>query len=187
MTLAELHKELSFVDASRANRLKYANMVLNDMSLFPKLIEIVFMVEDKVSSRAAWVLEYVCIDYIYAIVPHLDKFTANLSKVRADSAVRPIAKICEHLIKTYYSKNEIALKHMVKPQHKDRIIEVCFDWLISHQKVAPKAYAMETLFLLGKEYTWVHPELAQVLEQNFPTQSAGFKARAKRILKKVRA
>ena len=187
MTLEELHKELSFVDASRANRLKYANMVLDDMSLFPKLLEITFMVDDKVSSRAAWVFEYVCMDYVYAIVPHLDMFTINISKVHSDSAVRPIAKVCEKLIKTYYSKNEIVLKQMIKPLHKERIIEACFDWLISDQKVAPKAYAMETLFLLGKEFPWIRPELVQILEQNFHTQSAGYQARAKHILKRIKA
>ena len=47
MTLEEFYKDLSYVNASRENRLKYANIVLNDMSLFPRLIEILFMVNDK--------------------------------------------------------------------------------------------------------------------------------------------
>ena len=65
MGLEEFYKELSYVNASRKNRSKYAKMVLNDLSLFPKLIEVLFMVDDKVSCRAAWVFEFVCAEYIY--------------------------------------------------------------------------------------------------------------------------
>ena len=77
MTLEEFYKELSFVDASKKSRLKYADMVLKDMNLFPKLLEIMFMVDDKVSCKAAWVFEYVCNDYIYGLIPHLDLFTSK--------------------------------------------------------------------------------------------------------------
>ncbi len=185
MTLEEFYEELSDVNASRENRLKYANMVLKDMCLFPKLMDIMFRVDDKVSSRAAWVFEFVCAEYIYAIIPYLDTFTSNLKKVHLDSSVRPISKVCGFIASTYYSKEPNTLKKALKPKHIERIIEVCFDWMINDEKIAPKVYAMETLFLFGKDYDWIHPELAQILEQDFPTQSAGYKVRAKRILKKI--
>ena len=185
MTLEEFYEELSYVNASRENRLKYANIVLKDMSLFPKLIDIMFRVDDKVSSRAAWVFEFVCAEYIYAIIPYLDTFTSNLKKVHLDSAVRPMSKVCGFIASTYYSKEPNTLKKALKPQHIERIIEASFDWMISDGKIAPKAYAMDSLFLFGKDYNWIHPELALILEQDFPTQSAGYKVRAKRILKKI--
>ena len=185
MTLEEFYEELSHVNASRENRLKYAKMVLKDMSLFPKLIDIMFRVDDKVSSRAAWVFEFVCAEYIYAIIPYLDTFTNNLKKVHFDSAVRPISKVCGFIANTYYSKEPNTLKKVLKPQHIEQIIEACFDWMINDEKVAAKAYAMDTLFLFGKDHDWIHPELTQILEQDFPTQSAGFKVRAKRVLKKI--
>lgn len=186
MSLEEFYKELSYVNASRENRMKYANMVLNDMSLFPKLIDILFMVNDKVSCRAAWVFEFVCAKYIYAIVPHLDTFTINLKKVHLDSAVRPVSKVCEFIATTYYSKQHNTIQKVLNLKHQELIIEACFDWMISDQKIAPKAYAMETLFLFGQDNDWVHPELALILEQDFQMQSPGFKARAKRTLKKIK-
>lgn len=186
MSLDEFYKELSNITALRENRLKYANMVLNDMTLFPKLIDILFMVDDKVSCRAAWVFEFVCVEYIYAITPHLDRFTKNLKKIHFDSAVRPIAKVCGLIAKAYYSKKPNALQKALTPIHKELIIEACFDWLISEQKVAPKAYAMESLFLFGKETDWVHRELVLILEQDFHSQSAGYKARAKHTLEKIK-
>lgn len=186
MTFEEFYKELSYVNASRENRLKYATLVLNDMSLFRKLIDIMFRVDDKISCRAAWVFEFVCDEYIYAVIPYLDTFSSNLKKVHFDSAVRPISKVCGFIAKEYYSKQPNTLKKALKPQHKDQIIEACFDWMINDEKIAVKVYAMETLFLFGKDYAWIHPELANILEQDFQIQSSGFKARAKRILKKIK-
>ena len=186
MNLEELYKELSNITALRENRLKYANMVLDDMSLFPKLMDILFMVDDKVSCKAAWVLEFVCAEYLYAIVPYLNTFTSNLKKIRFDSAVRPIAKVCGFIANDYYSKKPNVLQKTLTPIHRELIVEACFDWLISDHKVAPKVYSMETLYLFGKDSYWIHKELALILEQDFSTQSAGFKARAKRTLKKIR-
>ncbi len=185
MTLEEFYEELSHVSATRKNRLQCAEMVLKDMSLFPKLIDIMFRVDDPTSSRAAWVFEFVCEEYIYAIIPYLDIFTSNLKKVHLDSSVRPMSKVCTFIANTYFSEQPNTLKKMLKPHHKERIIEASFDWLIKDEKVAPKAYAMETLYLFGKEYSWIHPELALVLKQEFALQSPGYKARAKNILNKI--
>ncbi|MDD7884903.1 adenylosuccinate lyase [Flavivirga sp. 57AJ16] len=186
MSFEEFYKELSYINASRENRLKYAHMVLNDMSLFPKLMDILFMVDDKVSSRAAWVFEFVCEKYIYAVVPYLDTFTKNIHKIHLDSSVRPVSKVCEYITKAYYSKNPNTIKNTLNPVHKERIIEACFDWMISDQKVAPKVYAMESLFLYGTDNDWIYSELTQILEQDFQKQSAAFKARAKRTLLKIK-
>ncbi len=186
MTLEDFYKELSYLNAAREHRMKYARMVLDDLSLLPKLLDILFMVDDKVSSRAAWVLEFVCAEYIYAIVPYLEIFTKNLNTIHLDSSVRPVSKICEFITQEYYSKQPNTIKKTLHPQYQKRIIEACFDWMISDQKVAPKVYAMESLFLYGLDYNWIHPELTQILEQDFATQSAGFKARAKRTLQKMK-
>ena len=58
--------------------------------------------------------------------------------------------------------------------------------MINDEKVAPKAYSMISLYLLGTEFDWVHPELITILERDFHTQSAAFKARARHILKKIK-
>ena len=58
--------------------------------------------------------------------------------------------------------------------------------MISDEKIAPKAYSMNSLYLLGIEYDWIHPELAMILERDFQMQSSGFKARARHILKKIK-
>jgi hypothetical protein len=186
LTTNQLYNELSYVNHSREKRTYYANLVIENPDLVPKLLDILFKVDDKISPRAAWVFEFMCSDNIETIIPFLNQFTENIHKVHLDSAVRPVAKVCELLAKAYTSKNDNKIKTALNAIHRERIIETCFDYMINDEKIAPKAYSMNTLFLLGKEYDWVHPELLLILERDFQMQSSGFKARARHILKKIK-
>lgn len=186
MTKIELYKELNHVNHSREKRLYYAQMLIDQPELISPLLDILFEVDNKISCRAAWVFEFMCSEKLGAIMPHLDVFTNSISKVHLDSAVRPVAKVCEYLVEAYYTKHDISFKTYLTEIHKEKIIEACFDWLINDEKIAPKAYAMNTLYLLGTDYDWIHPELAVILERDFQMQSSGFKARARHILKKIK-
>lgn len=186
MTTAQLYNELNYVNHSREKRLYYANLVISQPELIPELLNILFQVDDKISCRAAWVFEFMCGENLEAIIPYLDTFTENIHKVHLDPAVRPVAKVCEYLITAYYSKSENAIQSALSSTHKERIVEACFDWMINDEKIAPKAYAMNTLFLLGHEIDWIHPELKLILERDYQMQSSGFKARARHILKKIK-
>jgi len=186
MTYKNLLNELSYVNHSRKNRAKYAQMVLKNPDLVPLLLQILFEVDSKISCRAAWVLEFVCKTNISVILPYIDTFTAQLSKVHLDSAVRPVAKICEYLITYYVDKKVIPLKPQLKPVHLERIIAANFDYLIGNHKVAPKAYAMQSLFWLGFQFAWIHPELQLILEREYTNGSAAYKARARKILKQLK-
>lgn len=187
MTTAQLYTELNYVDHSREKRLQFAQLILNNPNLTASLLDIIFMVDDELSCRAAWVLEFACGENLNIIIPFLDTFTSNINRVHLDPAVRPVAKICEYLAKANYSKQENAVKLALRPIHKEHIIAVCFDYMINDEKIAPKAYSMNTLFLFGRDYDWIHPELALILERDFQMQSSGFKARARHILKKIKA
>jgi hypothetical protein len=162
-------------------------MIIDDLKLLPKVLDITFKINDKISPRAAWLLEFIARDNLELLIPHLDRITGEMHKVQLDSGVRPMAKICECLIEANYSKNDNVIKRELNSTHKEKIIESCFDWLIKDEKIAPKAYAMNSLYLLGTEYDWIHPELLLILEQDFHKQSSGFKARAKHIVKKIKA
>jgi len=185
LTTTQLYKELSYVNHSRENRKTYAHMVISNSSLYPKLLDILFMVDDKISCRAAWVFEFASGENIESIIPYLNTFTANIGRVHLDSAVRPVAKGCEYLVKAYYAKQDNAIKHKLTSKHQERIIEACFDWMINDEKIAPKAYAMSSLYLLGYNYKWIHPELKLILERDYQMQSSGFKARARQIIAKI--
>ncbi|TXE10077.1 adenylosuccinate lyase [Seonamhaeicola algicola] len=185
MTATELYNELNYVNHSREKRNYYANLMINNPNLIPKLLDILFKVDDKISPRAAWVFEFMCSKNIDFVVPHLSTFTQNIKYVHIDAAVRPVAKVCE-LIAMAYKNNHKKITNALTQTHKELIIETCFDYLINDEKVAPKAYSMTTLYIFGKEYDWIYPELITILERDFTLQSAAFKARAKQVLKKIK-
>ena len=187
MTTEQLYKELQYVNHSRANRLKYSLMVIDNPELIPKVLDILFAVNDKRSPRAAWLIEFVARDNLEILMPHLDRITSEMHKVHLDSAVRPIAKICECLVEAYYSRQDNAVKNTLTKVHQERIIECCFDWMINDEKIAPKAYSMNSLYLLGQDFDWIHQELVLIIEKDYHMQSSGFKARARHILKKLKA
>ncbi len=186
LTKEELYKELSYVNHSRENRKKYAMLVISNPDLIPKVLDILFQVNDKTSCRAAWLLEFVAREDLNSILPYLDRFTESMHTVHLDPAVRPVAKICEYLIEAYYHRDDNHTKKHLIPEHKEKIIELSFDYLITNQKVAAKAYSMSTLYLLGRDYDWIHPELVMILERDFNSGTAAFKARARHLLKKLK-
>ncbi len=184
--MINLYDELQYVTCYRENRLKFAHGVLNNKSLFPELLDICFLVRDETSIKACWILEFVCKEQLEWLLPHIDTFTSNISKIKYDSAIRPVANICELLCKAYFGRNPSPVKENLNHKHLQRITETCFDWLINDEKVAAKAYSMNALFLLGLKIDWIHPELKRILELGFGNHSAAYKARARHILRKLK-
>lgn len=185
MTTEELYQALNYVDASREKRARMSQLILNDPPLVSPLLIIAFTIDDPISSKACWVLEFTIKEKLSYLFDYLDQFTDNIKHLDLDSSVRPIAKICELLIVSYSSEVKNETKKVLTSEHLERMTTACFDWLIGNYKVATKAYSMTSLFLLGQKFDWIHPELKLVLEQNYATGSAGYKARARKTLEKI--
>ena len=186
MTKGELYESLDYVNHSREKRQQMATLILNNPHLVKPLMEIAFDVTNPISSKACWVLEFTTKNNFSHILPHIDLFTHNLVAVQLDSAVRPIAKICELLIIAYFSKTKNSVQETLTEQHLEVMATACFDWLIGEHKVAAKAYSMTALLLLGRKFDWIHPELKMVLEQHYAGGSAAYKARARMTLAKLK-
>nr|WP_315202203.1 hypothetical protein [uncultured Flavobacterium sp.] len=180
--ISEFQKNLDYVTGHRANRQKYADEVLNNQELFSELIQLCFQDLNKNSSKAFWILEFVCYQKLEWIKDYLDFFCSNIKNLKNESAIRPAAKICQLLVISHYKKKETQLSE----KHLEEIIESSFDWLINDIKVATKAYSMRTLYILGNHYDWIHPELQTIITKDFPNHSAAYKAVAKEILKKIK-
>lgn len=189
MSIEFLTKELSNLGtAHRDNRKRVADIVVNDITLIPHLISITFKTNDKLSIKAAWVLEWMCTHYdLELLLPYLNEFTSNIKHLKFDSAIRPCAKICEHLANAFYAKKDNKVKQMLKPEHIEAIVSTGFDWLITPQKIAVRAYTMNTLYLFGLDESWIHPELQHLIETKIIHESKGTKARGKHILQLIQA
>lgn len=180
-----LIEKLSFPRAYRQTRLDLAQWVIENPEIFPDLLSICFDEKNKISHKAAWILEFVCTEKIEMLIPHLDLFFYYIPKAQKDQSVRPFSKICLMLSKLTYKKKDVFVSNFLTQQHKEAMIACCFDWLITEQKVACQAYAMNTLFLLGTEIAWVHPELEIILEQNINSKTAAYKSRGIITLKEI--
>lgn len=183
--LEQLH---SVENAKRDNRQRVANIVSERPELIEHLVDVNFEVDNKISIRAAWILEWICTHCdLNLILPYLDVFTQKLGLLQFDSSIRPSAKICEHLALAYTHKSDNLVKKQLTPEHIDAIVETGFDWLITPQKIAVRAYTMNTLFLFGtldgKE--WVHPELEHLIQTKIIHESKGCKARGRHILEEI--
>lgn len=182
--LSELQKKLDYVNAYRENRLKTAQDILENPSLFSALVSICFSPEDKNNHKACWILEFVSYEELLWLQPHLDFFCSNLKVLKDESAMRPIAKIVQLLVKSHYKKSENSIK--LSEENLQDCIEASFDWLINDTKVATKAYSIRTLYILGNYYDWIHPELKVIIDKDFGDHSAAYKAVAKEVLKKIK-
>lgn len=182
MTKNEIVKELNNTSALRENRIRVANLISQDRESFEILLKIVFDVDNKISIKAAWIFEFVCKKQIHWLYRNLDYFTQNLSKVHFDSAVRPIAKICQLLV----IKNQKTPILNFTNLHKESIAEVGFDWMISTHKVAIKAYTMQTLFYLGKQYDWIHEALQTIIIDNMDKETAAYKSRGRITIAQIK-
>jgi len=167
-------------DSKRIYRDKTANFIIQNPEVFPYLLELVFNNNKDIGIKSAWALELVYQKNSLFFKKHIHYFVNNLNKIKEESALRPISKVCSFLARDYQS-NKIELSM----HQKEIIIEQNFDWLIANHKIATQVFAMETLYLLGSTNNWVHDELKSILEKNIQLKSAGYQSRAKKILKKL--
>ncbi len=173
------------MDATRKCREEMAELILEQPRLLPTLLEIALQEDTPLGSRACWILEFVFKAAPELLYPYLDLFTSGLKGVTPESSIRPLAKICESLLSLYYKPSGGLPRPPLTVSQREAMTEACFDWLISSAKVAPKAYSMQSLLLLGREFNWVHPELKAVLQLNYPSGSPAYQARARHVLGKL--
>jgi hypothetical protein len=178
----EFYKQIEACMAYRIDREKNRNFVLRKPEFLPELIKIAFDVIDKNHFKALWVLELICEKKLKIFTPFIDEFCEIIPSLTNDSAIRPASKICLFLSKSNHRSNGISLTQNQETQ----IIETCFDWLIRDEKVATKVYAMRTLFMLGKKYDWVHPEIKTIIQQDYSKHSPAYQAATRMLLKKLK-
>ena len=91
MTKKELYQSLDYINATRRKRTEMANMVQSNTDLLKPLLEIAFDVDNPISSKACWILEYVARVNLDYILPFIDIFTNKIGGLNL-FLVRPMAK-----------------------------------------------------------------------------------------------
>lgn len=153
-----------------------ATSVIENPSLLRKLIDFSYSNDRKIAFHSSWILTKAFDKSPVIFDSYLDLLTESLRKIDNQSAIRSFMRIIS-----------LTDPGKIRPGLHGSLADLCFSFLNSRSSsIAIKAYSMEILYRL----TLIYPELAselalsvtKVTEDN---DSAGIKARARSILKKI--
>ncbi|MDQ7959797.1 hypothetical protein [Flavobacterium lindanitolerans] len=178
-------RKLENSTAHRQSRELISDSICANPELLPVLMGVLLDTKNKNHYKACWTSELVFEKHIEWLIPYLDVFSKTLSSYSHDGALRSVSKICLFSA-TYHLKKKKSGAIFLTDEQLELMVESCFDWLISDQKVATKAYAMRALYAFGKINDWIYPELKTILTQDYPNHSAAYKLASKEILKKLK-
>jgi len=171
------YKKIENATAHRVSRDALVDFVLAHPEHRVDLWAIACSAQDKNHYKALWVIELLSVKKPEILTPFVDQYCAALPKYTIERAIRPSAKICYQLVQSK--------KVILSDAQEARLIEVCLEWLVSNVKVAPAAFALRSLYLLGLKHEWVHEELRLLLSKTIEHPTPGYKVVVKELLKRL--
>ncbi len=158
---------------SKAQCTKIVNWIGSNQQRFDELFNLFLNDEYRVVQRAAWPVSNCVMAHPLFISKHWQKLISNLKKQNLHDAVK---------------RNSIRLMQKLEIPEKfhGEIMGLCFKYLESPtEPLAVKAFSMTVLGNLAKDYPEIITELKLIIEDQLPHQSAGFKSRARSVLKQL--
>jgi hypothetical protein len=167
-------KEALLKEHTKINTMRIVNYIGDDKLYFKELMELFLTGEYRITQRAAWVMSFCAISHPELMKPYFKKILAKLREPNIHDALkRNVVKILSEieLPENFYGE----------------IYEICFNYLRSmDENIAVKAHSMAVLEKICHKFPELKFELITTLEDMIPFGSAGIKARAKIILKKLK-
>jgi hypothetical protein len=127
--------------------------------------------------KAVWIIEMVAETHPELLIPFIDSIGNIAGKYKHESSIRGISRTIFFL--------STSKKITLAEEQQEQFIEISLDRLISDDKVAPKVFAMYTLLHFSKQHDWIKEELQNIINKDFTQQSAGYKAAAREVLRKI--
>lgn len=169
-------RDMILEEHSRSNSLRIAGWIGNDSVRFGQLMQLFLHDDYRVVQRAAWVINLVAEKHPALITPHLPAMIRRLEATGIPVAVkRNVLRLLQFL--------------PVPEQEQGTVMNICFELLADVQEtVAVRCFAMTILANMSADYPEIRNEISLIIEdqlENSPT--AGFRARAKKVLKKIKS
>ncbi len=182
--MSELNSIIAQTTGYKNSRQATANFILSRPDVMDDFMLICFDNNNPDHYKACWAMELIALENLNLLQNYLLLICSKSKTLSNESAIRPLSKVIFLLLEAHYktAKTEI---HFTEIQLQE-LIEINFDWLITETKVASKVYSMRCLYLLGKEFDWITPELQSILTKDFSNHTAAYKAVSKHILKKIK-
>jgi len=164
-------------NASTECRNGIRDFVIEHPEHLPELVAIATDLSNKNHYKAVWIIEMLAETHLPMLLPFIDSICKTIPQYKHESAIRGMSRTAY-----FFSTSKIL---SLTENQQEKLIEICLDWLIGDAKVAPKAYAMYTLGFYAQKEDWIKDELTTIINKDFYAQSAGYKAAAKEVLKKI--
>jgi hypothetical protein len=128
---------------------------------------------EKTQQRSAWVMEIYFLEQLDALKKYLPLLLAKTPEIEHESVRRPISKLLYH----YSKSNALTTKQI------DQVVAIAFDWLIAPAQVATLNFALRILHHYQNHKPWIKGQLVEIVKQQLPNASAGYRSAAREILK----
>ncbi len=142
----------------------------NDPGNLEKIISLMLNDHDPVPPRAAWVAEIISAENPGLIEPWIPAIIEKMNAFTHPGTRRNTLKILE--------------RHKVEDEDlQGLLIETCFQWISDRKKTtAVKVFAMQIIANYLTDYPELGYELSEIIREQFPDSSPGFKNRGQKIL-----
>lgn len=169
--IAQIKEHLS--DSGRKLADLTASMVLKDPSLLIPLVKISYSDEYPWCQRASRVVSICGSQRPELLQPFVSEIISRLKKQRSESVRRNFLKLfCD-------------VDYRLKARDRSILLNLCFDYLAGSYSIAVKVYSMDVLYKLSLDIPEIQRELYEIIENEMPEASAGYKSRGMKILKKI--
>ncbi|MFZ6011997.1 MAG: hypothetical protein ACOYXT_16765 [Bacteroidota bacterium] len=158
---------------SKAQTSKIVAHVGNSAKTFESLVKVYLDGPYRVTQRAAWPLSECVIKHPALIKPHLKTLLDYTQKPGVHDAVK---------------RNTVRLLQFIDipKRNQGQVADICFKFLQDGKEpVAVRCFSMTVLGNLANDNPGFKPELKIIIEDQLPYATAGFMARARKVLKKL--
>lgn len=158
---------------SRKQALRIAEYAILSKKNFKELMECFLSQEYRIAQRAAWSVSCAALQQPEMIKPFIKDLVACLQLTDLHPAlIRNALRILEEI--------------EIPEKFQGEVMHACFGFIENPATpVATKAYSLTILFNLSRQYPEMRQELKLMIEENFDNETAAFKSRGKKILKRL--
>lgn len=151
---------------------KIVTHVGDDQNRFNILITIFLSGSNRITQRAAWPLSYCVMNHPKLINRHYPAILSMLKKPHPHDAVK---------------RNIVRLLQFVDipVRYQGKVIDACFQLMDPKEAIAVRAFSMTVLGNLAQKHPDLKKELRLLIEEQLPYGSAGYRGRAKKVLRQL--
>lgn len=166
-------RDMILAEHSLAQTKKIIKWVGNSQKRFDELFQLFNGNEYRITQRASWPLSHIGLSHPNLVKKHFSKLVKNLYKASAHEAVkRNTVRILQGI-------------HIPKRYHGE-IMDKCFTYITDpNEAIAVKAFSLKILENMLSLYPDIGNELKVIIEERWNHETAAFRSRAKKILKKL--